>query len=319
MLVTTDTELDSYATQPGMDINLLKPYLEMAEKRYLQKVLGKEQFTDLETAYQNSIKETPVALDQEDIDLLHYCRQVIVPLSFYLGADNIDVSVDSTGIRRSENENKKTAYQYQKNDFLKNQFNLGLERMDNLYGFLEENIDDYPLYAASEIRAGLNKLLIRSLADFERQVSIRESFWLFLHLRDIMEDVELTRVIPNMGEHYETIKSKIDSDQNLTADETEILTYAKKTIANLSLNEVVNRLPVQLDSDGALMVFAENTKTINAKLPADDQKLNRLKEQYLNTGNNYFEMMVNKIQQLADAINETDGTAEESTGNYIGF
>lgn len=319
MLVTTDTELDSYATQPGMDINLLKPYLEMAEKRYLQKVLGKEQFTDLETAYQNSIKETPVALDQEDIVLLHYCRQVIVPLSFYLGADNLDVSVDATGIRRSENENKKTAYQYQKNDFLKNQFNLGLERMDNLYGFLEENIDDYPLYAASEIRAGLNKLLIRSLADFERQVSIRESFWLFLHLRDIMEDVELTRVIPNMGEHYETIKSKIDSDQNLTADENEILTYAKKTIANLSLNEVVNRLPVQLDSDGALMVFAENTKTINAKLPADDQKLNRLKEQYLNTGNNYFEMMVNKIQQLADAINETDDTAEESTGNYIGF
>lgn len=319
MLITNNTELDLYATQTGMDFNLLKPYIEMAEKRYLQKVLGKEQFLDLEGAYENSIKETPVPLDLEDINLLHYCRQVIVPLAFYLGADNLDVTVDATGIRRAENENKKTAYQYQKNDFVKNQFNLGLERMDNLYEFLEENIDDYLLYEISEARTALNKLLIKSLAEFEKQVNIRGNFWLFLHLKDLMEDVELTRIIPNMGDHYEAIKTKLDAGTSLTADEKQILAYAQKAIANLSLNEVVDRLPVKLNSDGALMIYAENTKTINAKLPADDSKLNRLKAQYLKNGDNYFEMMVNKIQELADATAITDDSAEEPLGNYIGF
>lgn len=317
MLITTNEELDLYATQPGMAIKLMKPYLEMAEQRYLKKVLSADQLADLTAYYELSIAETPTPLDQEEVDLLHACRQAIVPLAFYLGADNLDVQVDASGVRRAENENHKTAYEYQKKGYKQNQFLLGLERLDSLYSFLEEHIADYGFYAASPERVKLQKLLIRTLAEFEEHLNLGNSYWLFLHMIDIMDDVEQTQVIPQLGDYYETIKTKLDAGTSLDTDETTLLKYARKAICNLSVIEVIDRLPVKLNQDGALMIYAENTKTINATMPADLAKLEALKKQRSKTANLYLEKLKEKIDELTETSNEP--IANTTQGGYLGF
>lgn len=322
-LFTTDDEF--LAIHPGsanLSLKVLEPFIDQATKDFLIPVLSKDQYADLLTAYQNSVLEVdPVALDQPDINLLYYSRKGLAPIAMALAATHLDVNIDANGIRRSETEGQKTAYQYQRNDWQWDQIKLGLHNLDELHDFLVENINDYAFFEGSEEYAAQQSLFIRSTKDFSAQININNSYWVYRQLRSLMEDVELFKIKPLLGATlYSTIKTQSADGGTFNGNNKQIYLMVKKAVANLTISKATSRLPLHLDHHGITILNTENSKTIEARHTADRERLENYRVSTLRDGELYLDEIKKLLPETEEESTETTNTTnEDEAGNFLAF
>lgn len=206
----------------------ITPYKKPAEEHVIR-ILGKDQFEELDD-YHNFSDEAVVELDA----LLPYAQRPTVNFAFFLGLSMLNVSIGENGIAVISNSNLAPASK-QRTDELKSDLEkAAYDALESLLEFLEENIDDYPLWEASDAYAYQYAFLITSARRFDELLRINRSRLTFLNWRPTMADVEFLQIHPRVSKEFcEELKGEIKSG-SVSEDNQVVLPLLQKALAYLT-------------------------------------------------------------------------------------
>lgn len=228
-LVKSEADIKQYInTDASFNFKTVLPYIELAEDD-VKRVLGVEQYNELNDYY-NGVN----AGISELSDLLPYAQRPIIYFAFLKGLDKFNVSIGNNGIGVISNSNLAPASEKRVENLRASIANGGWDSLEYLLQFLEENIDDYPLWESSDAYAYQYEFLISSARKFDELYKIDRSRLTFLEWRPTMADVELLQMNPVVGvEFMDELKTQIKAD-NVSAANLKVLPHLQKALAYLT-------------------------------------------------------------------------------------
>lgn len=275
---------------------MLKPFIQQAEDDYIIRVLGSEQHTALEEAYNG----TP-PMDEDDEKLLKKVREALVPLMLYLAAPNINIRWSDIGLMKTESNDFSPASGAEVY-FARVQLLLrGYSALDALYRFLEENEDDYEEWTESESYSIHEQYLLNTAAAFNRHVDIADSRWLFARLLPYMESVELLRIRPALGDFfYAEIVDEVREGGYTDDKEKHVVNLLSKAIALFTYGEALHD-PVMRDT--IRIVNAKTADDLSNKGFAAEktfEQFDRLAERKITEGDAIMSQLIKYLNTHAD-------------------
>ncbi len=234
-LVKTKEEIAKYFTIDGsFNYNTVLPYVELSEDD-VKLVLGVAQYEEL-SDYYNSESSGISELD----DLLEYVQRPIVIFAFHKAIDKINVSIGNNGIGVIHNTNLAPASDKRVSNLRESITESGYDSLEYLLEFLETNIDDYPLWEASDAYAYQYQYLISSARKFDELYKINRSRLTYLDWRPTMADVELLQIDPIVSKDLmDELKTQIKAD-NVSEKNLLILPHLQKALAYLTASKQNN-------------------------------------------------------------------------------
>ena len=234
MLIKTIDELKQYV---NADKNLspasFGPSIQKAEDQYISVVLGQAQLAELQTAYDNN------TLSAIQIQLLDQVRKAEASLAMYLLVPVLSVRIGDAGVLVAGGADQQRAMQWQVDD-LRNQFLFdGYNALDNLYNFLFANQGLFPEWQASDAYNEFTQYFINTVKDFQKEVDIDNSNWIFRRLIAIMENLEISNILLTIGESFfDYLKAQITAN-TLAGDDLIAVQMLRKAIAPLTYSRAL--------------------------------------------------------------------------------
>lgn len=235
-LIKSTEEVKNYlSVDISMQDKTIQPYIKPAEEQVIR-LLGKEQYEELDD-YFNYSDEEVAELDA----LLPYVQRPVVNFAFFMGLSMLNVSIGENGIAVISNQNLAPASKQRTDDLKADLEKAAYDALESLLEFLEEHIDDYPLWEASEAYAYTYQYLINSARRFDELLRINRSRLTFLQWRPTMADVELLEIYPMVSKDYcdelkEEIKAGSVSEYNQL-----VLPYLQKALAYLTASRELDK------------------------------------------------------------------------------
>lgn len=314
-LFTTINELMEYdSVLPTLSLSRIKPYIESAEKKFIVKAIGKEQYMDLLDAYENSILvEDPVPLSQPNKDLLHYCRRALAQLTLYMSANTLDVQVSDSGIRRKEDVGNKSAYQYQINDYKRSKLDLGVEMLSELIVFVEENIDDYTHYASSPEHTRRSRMFVFNHEVFTEAYTVEMSAYVFRVLEATLRQVQRFQILPIIGvTRHEELITQMNAG-SLTEENEALLELIRNAITRWAMVLAIKHKAVDFNQSGITVVMPDGSRTVDARMSAEIQRLNDIQA----ADQAQLDEFIEKIQNLINPSEAPAGRIDQpESGAY---
>lgn len=212
----------------SMKEKTIRPYVLPAEEQLIR-LLGKEQYQELDDYYNG-----PGSGIEELDDLLPIAQRPIVNFAYFLGLSMLNVSIGNNGIAVVSNGNLSPASKQRTDDLKTDLEKAAYDGLESLLEFLEEHIDDYPLWESSDAYALQYEYLISSARRFDELLRINRSRLTFLNWRPTMQDVEFLKINPKVSKEFtDELKTQIKSG-SVTAANLVILPLLQKALAYLT-------------------------------------------------------------------------------------
>lgn len=230
LLFQTTTELKQYINVSGdLQPATFLPSMQKAEDVWISVVLGPAQYADLVTAYNANTLSTIQS------NLLDQVRKAEASLGMYLLLPILGVRIGDAGLMTAGGVDQQRALQWQ-NDDLRNQLLYdGYNALDNLYNFLFANQSLYPDWVSSVAYTQFTQYFINRVADFQAQVDIDNSNWIFRKLVPLMNNIEQNAIIDTIGEPFFTyLKEQIAAD-TLAGPDIIAVQYIQEALARLTM------------------------------------------------------------------------------------
>jgi hypothetical protein len=216
------------AVDLSMKEKTIRPYIKPAEEQVIR-LLGKDQYEELDDYYNNSESEDAI-LDA----LLPYVQRPIVNFAYFLGLSALNVSIGNSGIAVVLNANLTPASKQRTDDLKADLEKAAYDALESLLEYLEENLNDFPLWEASDAYVYQYEYLITSARKFDELLRINRSRLTYLNWRPTMADVEFLELHPVVSKELceelkEEIKINDVSEANLV-----VLPLLQKALAYLT-------------------------------------------------------------------------------------
>lgn len=228
-LITTTEEIKQYlVTDATFDPLTLLPFVPPAKVEIVN-LLGTLLYQELLDYYESQ------AGDQPSLDaLLPYVQRPLVYFSFLKGLDIFNVSIGNNGIAIVSNSTLAPASKDRVESLRKTISDNAYDALEDLLLFLEDNIDDYAIWEASDAYAFQHEYLIHSARIFDNNFNINRSRLTFLNWRQHIADMELLHIIPTISvELLIELKSQIAAS-NVSENNQKVLPHLLKALAYLT-------------------------------------------------------------------------------------
>lgn len=228
-LIKTNAEIKRYlVTDASFDPESITPYLEPASEDVI-KVLGDAQYEELEDYYESE----STGIDELDA-LLPYVQRPLAYFAFLKALDVLNVNIGNNGIGIVSNSNLAPASKERVENLRRSIRDSAYSALETLLVFLEDNIDDYPLWEASDAYAYQYEYLISSAKKFDEMCKIGGSRLTFLEWRPTMADVEILEMVPQVSvEFMNELKEQIAAG-TITENNLVVLPHLQKALAYLT-------------------------------------------------------------------------------------
>lgn len=317
MLFTTIAEIQKHLSI-GNDgsMDRFSPHILNAETKFMKPLLL-GMFDELQEFYEAKTErpEDPdAAVVWDDMtELIGKCQKSIIHLAFWIGFQNLNATISSSGFKRTESDKLKSLFKYQE-DELKTYFrNAGFDAMDEVLSFIEENISSFAEFKASANYTLIRQSFIPDTKTFDGIVHIAASRLTFLRLRNHMNLVEDMEIYPILGSDiYIAIKQEMVKD---TPDEKvlKILPYIRKPIAYLSSALLMEESGADLTEKG---LYFDATRAIDTNTsehqPSTDSRIGILVSRNRSIGNIYLDQLKSYL-----AANVTDWPSYASGSSSV--
>jgi len=232
-LVTTKEEIIKYFTvDSSFDFDTVFPYIELAEDD-VKRMLGDAQYEELNDYYIGEGNQPEEGIPELD-DLLPYAQRAVVYFAFLKGLDKFNVSIVNNGISIIHNTQLAPASKVRVEKLRISISDGGYDALEYMLEFLEENVDDYPLWETSDAYVYQYEYLISSARKFDELYKINRSRLTFLDWRPTMADVELLQMDPAVsGDFMQELKTQIKAG-NVSENNLKVLTHLQKALAYLT-------------------------------------------------------------------------------------
>lgn len=267
----------------GLHFDNIRVTERQVEEDFIIPILGADLYNTLQDAYNATLAETPTALTNLHAALLTRVRDVIAPYTIAIAGQTLDLVIGDAGARRTETDTHKTAYQYQKADFLESFQRAGEKAEERLLKFLEDNKEDLSEWTASIEFKNYRSLFIKTGSRFQQLFSSASPHRNYFFMRPAMYDVEQQTVKKLLGaEFFAYLKNKsLQAAPGWTEEEAELLTHIEKYIAYQTVVWAIPMLNVRIDSAGITVysLMPANRDRDGKSAQAPDTSLNLLIKQ----------------------------------------
>jgi hypothetical protein len=276
----------------SIDREKLWPFIEQAERKYIKPLLEEDLYDDLQTFFNDHDNWTSGSGEDEEksTELLRLIRIAELNLAFFIGFDVLNVILGGSGFQRSETANFKGLYKYQESN-LKSYFETtGLNGLDDMLKYIEDNIEHFPEWEESSIFASRKTAIIKDAETFDGICFINKSRLIFLRLQRHMTEVIDFDIKPLLGDEYDTLLTELakeDPADNYAA----LIPYIQKPLAYLSCAKLIEKTGNLTDRglffEGRNSLFPDTSTERSATL--DEIAASRI--QYESIGNKYLEAL----------------------------
>ena len=237
-------EIRQYITvNSSISFDSISPYIEYAETTYIKAILGSDQYLELCAYYEDPLAWPDNPADpkthEDDLEkLLSLVQRSLINLAYHDGFSMLSVNIGDSGAYRKETENQKALFQYQEEN-LKTSFRTqGFNGLDAILEFLEDNIEKFPVFAASDTYTVFKSKFIKTTPEFDEIVNIRNSRLVFLHLQRYIDQVNDFEIKPVIGaEFFEELITAMTSVEDLTDSQKAVIAFIQKIQAYLSVSK----------------------------------------------------------------------------------
>lgn len=283
MLISTTPELMQYVeVSIDLDFVSIKPSIQRAERRFIKPYLGTF-FNEVEEWYNNQFDISD--LQKELISLINSATG---PLALWYYSQRGSVSVDSSGIYKAKNENRWNLGEGEQRRLENSYLNDGLDALDDVFNFLNENLMEFEGYANSAARANNNNSLVRSARVLQKVFTVIHPYVTFRALQESILYVE-DRVKAAMQSSYAYFLSTPESE--LSAPGKDILFSAQKVIIYMATARALLIRTVKFTNEGLQVLISETTQVS----PQENSRIEAASAEYRASGETEMGNLVNLL------------------------
>jgi hypothetical protein len=241
--------------------------IEFVESKILKPILGRDLYKELH----DDFNQNEAGLDDDQKELLDYCRKVIAPYVCYNYAPKAAVQLSSAGTQRTETNNSKTSYAYQDVNFRAQHLLEGETACEVLLAYLDENWADEEIWTGSKEFENYKSLFIKTGIDFNEFYPSPSPYRNYHAMRFKMIEVEDGDIQKQLSpELFDYLKEKDRSpDPDWSKEEKQLLFRIKKAIAYHTVATAIPHLNIRIDENG--ITIASDNSTVSNK----DQKITK--------------------------------------------
>ncbi|MEH0156424.1 DUF6712 family protein [Limibacter armeniacum] len=282
----------------SLEVDKLNHDLHYMEQKHIKPFLSADFYDSLITKYHND------SASAEELALIELAQVASANLGVWKFISKSTASKGNTGIRVANTDKQKSAYPWQHKEMKNGYRDTGFYYVDQVLKYLEDNKNSFQQWTDSAAYADFNSHFIGSTTEFDKIVYIDESRRLFTRMKPTMEEIELFRIKPMLGEALfnEILEQK--KDNTLTDQNKSLLDKIQRAVANLTVANSIFKLSLQLSEEGVLVLSFDAFEKATV---ADLQMLEKLQSEYEEKGEGY-------IQKIVDEVKEING--ETDTGTY---
>lgn len=269
MLIASIEEFQEFIpANVSLDIDVMKPSENAAEKRYIIPILGQTLYDELIAAYGDG--STPIS-NPELAALLPYVQLPLAKFASAIALPINQLDFSTSGIRIIVDDNHKTAFSWQIEDVKNEWFSQAYDGIETLLVYLEEHLADYPTWATSDAYSKIRKYFINDASTFNNYVGIRSSRQVYLALQSLMQKVEDFIISPRLGKtFYDQIKEQI-KNEDISSDNQLLMPFILPAVAHFTINRAFDELPLEIRADGFwINTIAAASDNIKVKSSPDD-------------------------------------------------
>jgi len=268
MLFNTIEEIKKYLpANAAFQMGNISPFIKDAEEAIIIPVLGRDQYNELDTAYNNNVLNANLEklLDKVRKPLANYSYYKYLPIAtVVIGKGSIHVEID---------EKKKPLTQWQ---FLKLEdrfIEAADDGIEDLYVFLEENKDNYTTWRDSDDRKAIRNCFLTSSKEFTEHASIGNSRRTYMAMLPEMKKVQRNHILPILcKELYDEIIEEIKENEISEANAA-LLEFIRPAVASLTRARALTELSIKINNNGVQLLATSDRENIIVKNPAEVQRI----------------------------------------------
>jgi hypothetical protein len=302
------------------DFNTILPFVKQAERVILTPIIGKEMLTFLQnfdanssgsesaSASESSSESQSEKLSNPDANVLKHTCQRICAYSFAFEFSKTgDVHFSSMGLQSIETQSHKGVFEYQKRDVM----NAYAQRLDESIDHLLDLLDEIkPAIWPKELRGKYTTAFILNAFRFSNYCNIFNSHRTFAALKPLIEDAELIRLKPVIGEQLlEKLKltasgrkKDTDSEQRVRLEGILISVLIPRALANFAIADAIDTVSLRVFADG--VSFASYLGLSERKMGEAITEKEVRKRAHLTRGETYLAEIRELLQQNTDIFPE---------------
>lgn len=299
----------------SFDFADVKPDIGRAATRWIIPITGQEQYTALLDYYNDEGYDADA--EDETNNLLKKVQAPLAQLAFFLYAPKGNVNVGASGIQQTHSENSKPAFQWAADSMLQSYFDGGMEGLDVLLDYLNDNKEDYDLWSTSAAYSRCRELFINTSKEFSEHFSINNSRRTFMAMRPILKRHNDITIKSLLGKDLWAELKEQAIDEDVTEANELLLEYIRPALAHLTIADAVTELGLKIDEFGTTVISSATTsassQNLQARIPAPAAMTNNLHinekmigEQLLSDLRSFLEANANDYPHYALA--EADST-----------
>lgn len=281
-LITHIDEVQALLQISNLDLDDSIPDMDATQQKRLLPYMGQALIDRLETAYKAS--DYPDSAVEADARAIKAAQRVLVHFAYADNLATLHLKLTSAGARRMTSDSMPAVYRWEYEELKAALFDKAYEALELLLDLLEENADDYTEWQDSDAQKLRNSLLIKSGYDFRLYFFLHQSARTYHVLMPCIRDVEALHIIPILGRDFFTaLKELTDASE----EETELRIRLKEAIANLTIAQACDKLPVAI-TEGGFTVTTGGEGINNDKTNATGAAMSTLRSKALSDGMKYL-------------------------------
>jgi len=314
-----EIKLHNSAISNQLDLENLQSYIDDAINQKIVPAIGHSQFVDLENLRDSGT-------NPKQARLIQLLQKAIVGFMIFNWADQGAVEFSNLGIHVAKSDKKLPASDKKIISLKKQNVQAGFFNLEMAITFLEENIDDFPIYKVGSEHLENRSLLINTSAEFQRSgVNINNDPRLYQTLRVYQSGMESTFIEPLLGF---TIKESLHTgilNNSLDQIHRELLRRVQKAVAYYTIYDAIPFMAISIDSSGIFQLsdsVGGISGNVENRSAATDRSLARAMSSYYQKAEQEVErirkyLIVNKHQFTYTVPNEVKINDGESNTYFF--
>lgn len=201
-------EIGAYVpTSASLSFAKMESSLQSTEDLFLKPLLGSQMMDALQAIYAKEVENrTP-----KEKQLLAIAQRAEANMAFFYNFDALQLRITDQGFQRQGSEDWQQAFKYQE-DRLRDGFRTkGLNAIDEMLDFLDENVSTFTQYEESTAYAERAKAVVRNTREVQKWVNIGHSTLIYLRFAAEFPTVEETVLRACVGNaFYEKLRQWLD-------------------------------------------------------------------------------------------------------------
>ena len=249
-------------------------------------------------------------LSADETALLPYVKRPLALLSIYEYAKVGVVEFGETGMHRVENESRKTAYRYQEREFKEDALIKGYNALEEMLAHLDANKASFTAWAATDEGLAHRTTLLNYAKDFRLLTLPECDRYTYECIRPIINEVELFGIKRLLPAAYWAAFIVKHLAGTLSAEEKQLRTYMRHSIAHRSIHEAVKQKWIRIEGGRVAIVedFGDQRNT-NQTMPSTVGS--GLYVTHDTWGDRFTSQWMDYIAQNSDAF---EGVFDEASG-----